>query len=177
METLAPPPPHEIDTQMPLPPQAGELMLPEAQPMEQSELALESQERSRMQRLGQKIRKIAIGEGAGTAIEAGMMAAGVSLPGREVVGTGIDIKTYGEDSGEGNEIARNPSRMRKVSRAAGLFAINLASGYAMQKGVPALMDIINDNFNNGAVESGVQLVGKMGTMTGATSLINRRFGG
>ena len=131
-------------------------------------------ELSRMQRFRQKTGRIALGEGVGTVLEAGMMAGGAALPLRELVGTSVDLKTYGS---EDNETAVAPTRLRKAGRAAGLLAINLATGYAMQKGVPMLMDVVNDNINNGTLEGGMQIAGKIGAMTGASSLLNRRFGG
>lgn len=128
---------------------------------------------TRMQRLARKAGKIIVGEGLGTALEAGMMATGIPLPARELAGTAIDIKTYGPDD---SEQQNKPSRRTKMGRAAGLLALNLASGYAMQKGAPVLMDIINDNFNNDVIEGGVQLAGKISLMSGASSLFSRRLG-
>jgi hypothetical protein len=121
--------------------------------------------------LREKAKRIVKGEGIGTALEAGLMAAGMPLPARELAGVGVDIKTYGS---HGHEKA-SASKLRKIGHAAGFFALNLAAGYALQKGLPAAEQFVGQNVHNGVVEGGFQVAGKVGVMASATPVLNRRF--
>lgn len=130
---------------------------------------------SRLQSFKQKIARIAAGEGVGTVLEGALIAGGVALPVREIAGTGVDWITYKPDAVEGVEAGEAPTRLRRVGQAVGILALNVVSGYALQKGVPALFNLVNDHMHNGLAETASQVVGKAGVMSGASTLMNRRF--
>lgn len=133
---------------------------------------------SRLLRVVKKAKRIAVGEGVGTALEAGMIAAGLPLPVREIAGTTVDIKTYGAEqkaaAGQGEE--DKPSRLKKAGRIAGILALNLAAGYALQKGVPEAAHFIGGLADSETAHTAGQVAGKVGAMAGGTAVLNRRFG-
>lgn len=127
---------------------------------------------SALRKLGGLGLKVAKGETVGTIVDVGTIMMGVPLPARELAGSAIDYKIYGDDGAETNE--KEVPKTKRIRRAIGTIALYSASGIVAQKYGSEVAGAMRDSLNDGTMGMYVTpLVAKLGAVFGVNAAMKK----